>query len=159
MLNKQNKNSYQSEIISVDELVPKNHLVRKLKRALNLDFIYEEVKDLYSDIGRKSIDAVVLFKLNILQHTFVILSMKQTIKEVEVNVDYRWYLGYGFNEKVPHFGTFSKNYTRRFEDTDIFEKIFEKIVKQIIDSGFIKEENVFIDVYRWNLYKSECKYT
>ncbi|WP_372588342.1 hypothetical protein [Bacillus halotolerans] len=30
----------------------------------------------------------------------------------------------GFSEKVRHFSTFSKNYERRFHDTDLFETIF-----------------------------------
>ena len=40
--------------------------------------------------------------------------MRQTIQEINVNVAYRWFIGYGLLESVPHFSTFSKNYTRRF---------------------------------------------
>ncbi len=71
--------------------------------------------------------------------------MRQTIKEVEVNSAYRWYIDYDFYEKIPHFSTFSKNYERRFKDTDIFEKIFFRIVEEISAKGLIDETNVFID--------------
>ncbi len=71
--------------------------------------------------------------------------MRQTIKEVQVNSAYRWYIDYDFYEKIPHFSTFSKNYQRRFKDTDIFEKIFYRIVEQISLKGLIDETNVFID--------------
>ncbi|WP_144474406.1 transposase, partial [Bacillus pumilus] len=45
-------------------------------------------------------------------------------REEETNVAYRWFIGYGFSEKFPHFSTFGKNYVRRFHDTDLFEQIF-----------------------------------
>ncbi|MDK2940974.1 MAG: hypothetical protein PWP56_487, partial [Acetobacterium sp.] len=55
--------------------------------------------------------------------------MRQTIRDVEVNIAYRWFLGLDFNEAVPHFTTFGKNYSRRFKDTDLFEQIFMKILE------------------------------
>ena len=128
MMSKKNTiDKKQIEMISLDQLVPENHLVRKLEKAIDLRFIYPLVKDLYSAVGKESIDPVVLIKLNIIQYTFGIRSMRQTIKEIEVNNAYRWYIGYGFNEKIPHFSTFSKNYTRRFEGTDLFERIFNQV--------------------------------
>ncbi len=83
----------QMEIAALDDLVPENHLVRQVEAAINLDFIYPIVEPTYSkETGRPSIDPVVLIKLIMLQHLFGIPSMRQTIKEVEVNVAYRWYL-------------------------------------------------------------------
>ena len=52
--------------------------------------------------------------------------MRQTIREIEVNVAYRWFLGYSLTEKIPHFSTFNKNYERRFKNTDLFESIFKE---------------------------------
>jgi len=99
-------NKKQIEMLSLDQLVPEEHLVRKLEKAIDLSFIYPLVKELYSPFGAESIDPVVLIKLNIIQYTFGIRSMRQTIKEIEVNNAYRWYIGYGLNEKPPHFSTF-----------------------------------------------------
>ena len=135
----------QVEILSLDQLVPEEHLVRKIEKAIDLSFIYPLVKDLYSPFGAESIDPVVLIKLNIIQYTFGIRSMRQTIKEIEVNTAYRWYIGYGLTERIPHFSTFSKNYARRFEGTDLFERIFMAVVDEIIKHGFIDDENAFID--------------
>jgi|LSQX01.2.fsa_nt_gb transposase len=109
----------QVEMISLDEVVPEHHLVRKIDKHIDFTFIYDLVRDKYCpDNGRPGIDPVVLMKLVILQYMFGIKSMRQTIKEVEVNVAYRWFLGLGFNDPVPHFTTFGKNYERRFKDTD-----------------------------------------
>lgn len=138
-------NKFQLEMLCLDGLVPEEHLVRKLEEAIDLTFIHELVIDLYSPYGKESIDPIVLIKLNIIQYLFGIRSMRQTIKEVEVNAAYRWYIGYGLSEKIPHFSTFSKNYARRFEGTDLFEQIFTKVIAEIIKHGFIDEENVFID--------------
>jgi transposase len=134
------------QMIDIDSLVPKNHLVRLVDKVIDFDFIREIVKDYYSDnLGRPSIDPVVLFKIVFIQFLFGIKSMRQTIKEINVNVAYRWFLGYGFTEPIPHFSTFGKNYIRRFKDTDVFEQIFKKILAMLIENGFIKEETYFID--------------
>lgn len=135
----------QIELLSIDDLVPKNHLVRKLDAAINLDFIYDEVKDLYKPYGRESIDPVVLIKIVMIQYIFGIRSMRQTLKEIEVNFAYRWYIGYNMHEQLSHFSTFSKNYARRFKDIDLFEKIFAKILSEVNKYGFIDDENIFID--------------
>jgi IS5 family transposase len=58
---------------------------------------------------------------------------------------YRWFLGFGFYDKVPHFSTFGKNYERRFKDTDLFEQIFYRILKEASDKKLISSEHVFID--------------
>lgn len=144
-INKSDKRN-QVEIISIDQLVPKDHLVRKLDACIDFSFIYDLVKDMYStETGRPSIDPVVLFKIVFIQYIFGIKSMRQTITEIETNVAYRWFLGYGLHDKIPHFTTFGKNYVRRFKDTDVFEKIFMRILEQAIDAGFIDTDAVFID--------------
>lgn len=71
--------------------------------------------------------------------------MRQTIKEIQVNIAYRWYIGYGFDEQIPHFSTFGKNYKRRFEGTDIFDEIFKQILTEVAKCNFLDEENVFVD--------------
>ena len=53
--------------------------------------------------------------------------MRQTIKEIEVNIAYRWFLGLDFYDKVPHFTTFSKNYRRGFKETNIFKEVFDRL--------------------------------
>lgn len=145
MTKKNDNNRFQIEFNCLDDLVPKDHLVRKIDRAINFDFIYDEVKDLYSAVGAPSIDPVVLIKIVMIQYLFGIQSMRQTIKEIEVNFAYRWFIGYSFNEKIPHFSTFSKNYERRFKDTDLFNRIFTKILEEIIKHGFIDLSEVYID--------------
>ncbi|MCK1981964.1 MULTISPECIES: IS1182 family transposase [Peribacillus] len=135
----------QLEMITLDQLVPANHLVRKMEASIDFTFIYDLVIDMYSEVGRPSIDPVILVKLTFIQYTFGIRSMRKTIEEVETNMAYRWFLGYGFHDKVPHFSTFGKNYERRFKDTVLFEQIFYRILMTAADRKLISAEHVFVD--------------
>lgn len=129
-----------------EAMVPQNHLLRAVHDSMDFDFIYEEVKDMYSEThGRPSVDPVVLIKILMLQAMYGIRSMRQTIQEIEVNLAYRWFLGYGIYEQIPHFSTFGKNYVRRFQESDLFDKIFERVVEEAIQCGFIEADVVFID--------------
>jgi len=145
MTKNQSHEREQLEMLTIDQLVPENHLVRKLESAIDFSFIYPMVEHLYSGLGRPSIDPVVLFNITFIQYIFGIRSMRQTIKEIETNMAYRWFLGFSFYTEVPHFSTFGKNYERRFYDTDVFEQIFYRILKEIMDKGLLSPEHVFVD--------------
>lgn len=141
-----NDKKTQIQMISLDQLVPEDHILRKIDRYIDFSFIYDLVEEKYSaDIGRPSIDPVVLVKIGLIQFMFGIKSMRQTIKEIEVNVAYRWFLGLDFYDKVPHFSTFGKNYKRRFEGTDLFEQIFMEILMQCMRCKVINTDTVFVD--------------
>ena len=144
---KNRTNQSQIKFLCLEDLVPANHLLRDIDRAIDFSFIYDEVKGLYSEIdwGKPGIDPVCLFKIVFIQYIFGIRSMRQTIKEIEVNMAYRWFIGYDIGEAIPHFSTFGKNYTRRFKDTDIFERIFAGILHEAVRSGFVDASAVFID--------------
>lgn len=134
MARESGKKREQIQIMSLDDLVPQEHLVRKLEAALDWTFIYELVEEKYSeDSGRPSIDPVVLIKLPVIQYMFGLRSMRQTIREAEVNTAYRWFLGLDIQEPIPHFSTFGKNYSRRFKDTDLFEQIFQHILDGVVN--------------------------
>ena len=130
----------------MDDLVPKDHMLRKIDRAICWDFIYDLVEDKYSpDQGRPSLDPVLLIKIPFIQYLYGIRSMRQTIKDIEVNVAYRWFLGLDMLQPVPHFTTFGKNYTRRFKDTDLFEQIFQKILGECYRFKLVDPTEVFVD--------------
>ena len=148
MYRKKDKNSQREiKLVCIEDLVPENHILREIYASIDFDFIYDEVKGLYSEIdwGKPGIDPVSLFKIVFIQYLFGIRSMQQTIKEIEVNVAYRWFIGYDIGEKIPHFSTFGKNYTRRFQETDVFERIFTHILNEAVDCDFVDASEVFID--------------
>ena len=141
-------NNIQSELIlyTMEDLVPKDSLFRKIERYIDFSFIYKEVKDLYcKNNGRPSIDPVVLFKLVFIQALDGLKSMRKTCEKIKVDAEYRWFLGIPFGKETPHYSTFSQNYIRRFKGTDIFEKIFVNIVEQAIKYNLVKGETFFTD--------------
>lgn len=148
----------QIEFNSLEDLVPKDHLLRKVDQAIDFNFIYNEVSELYSDFGRPSIDPVVLIKIVLIQYLFGIPSMRQTIKEIQVNVAYRWFIGYSISEPIPHFSTFGKNYERRFGETDLFTKIFTEILKIAESEGLIAPEQIYIDSTHMKASANKKKY-
>ena len=136
----------QVQIVCMEDLVPQNHLLRIIDKAIDWRFIYDLVEDKYSpDFGRPSMDPVVLIKIPFIQYLYGIRSMRQTMKEIEVNVAYRWFLGLEMQEPVPHFSTFGKNYTRRFKDTDLFEQIFSHILMECYKFKLVDPTEVFVD--------------
>ena len=89
MLKREQEQRQAIEMLCVDMLVPKDHLLRKIDAAVDFTHIYDLVEDLYcEDNGRPSCDPVVLFKLVLIQHLFGIRSLRQTMKDAEVNVAY-----------------------------------------------------------------------
>ena len=140
------KKREQIQMFCMDDMVPQDHLLRIIDKAINWNFIYDLVVDKYcSDNGRPSMDPVMLIKLPFIQYLYGIRSMRQTVKEIEVNVAYRWFLGLDMLDKVPHFSTFGKNYTRRFKDTDLFEQIFSHILQECYKFKLIDPSEVFVD--------------
>ena len=140
------KNRTQIQMFCIDDLVPHNHLLRIIDKAIDWTFIYDLVEDKYShDNGRPSMDPVSLIKIPFIQYLYGIRSMRQTIKEIEVNVAYRWFIGLELTDPVPHFSTFGKNYTRRFKDTDLFEQIFQHILEECYRFKLVDPTEVFVD--------------
>jgi transposase len=133
------------EIMCTEMLVPKEHLLRKIDAAVDFRRIYEIVGDLYcKDNGRPSIDPIVLFKIVLIQHLYGIRSLRQTVSEIEMNIAYRWFLGYRISEPIPHFATVSYNFRHRF-NSDTVERIFCWILDEVNHAGYLSPEVVYID--------------
>ena len=140
------KKREQIQFLCMDDMVPQNHLLRMIDKAIDWSFIYDLVVDKYSqDNGRPSMDPVMLIKIPFIQYLYGIKSMRQTCREIEVNVAYRWFLGLDMLDKAPHFSTFGKNYTRRFQDTDLFEQIFSHILRECYKFKLVDPAEVFVD--------------
>lgn len=140
------KKREQIQMFCMDDMVPQDHMLRLIDKAINWNFIYDLVEDKYCfDNGRPSMDPVMLIKIPFIQYLYGIKSMRQTIKEIEVNVAYRWFLGLDMLDPVPHFSTFGKNYTRRFKGTDLFEQIFAKILEDCMKFHLVDTSTIFVD--------------
>lgn len=134
--NREKQQAY--EFVSIEELVPQDHLLRKVDKYIDFSFIDEKVRPLYcADNGRPAIDPVVLFKMIFLGYFYGIRSERQLEREIQTNVAYRWFLGLGLTDKVPDHTTISWNRRTRFKDTNIFQDIFDEIVLQAIQHRMV----------------------
>jgi len=146
MLREPRPHQHRLEMVTLEELVPKDHLLRKIDRYIDFSFIHDEVRHLYcEDNGRPAVDPVQLFKMLFIGYLFGIRSERQLVREIQVNVAYRWFLELGLTDKVIDASTFSQNRRRRFEGSGIEQRIFDRIVEQAIDQGLIRGEALFTD--------------
>jgi len=133
------------KIVCLEELVPQDHLLRKIEKAVNFDDIYPMMKSYYCENnGRPAVDPVMLVKIVLIWHLFGLRSLRQTMKEIAVNLAYRWFLGLGIDTPVPHFATVSYAFATRFP-SELSERIFAWVLETAVEKGFIKAENIFID--------------
>lgn len=127
----------------LEDLVPNDHIVRKLENALDLSFLYNLTREYYSHEGKPSIDPIVLFKLHIICYFFNFQSERWLFKELQVNLAYRWYIGYDLDEQIPDHSIMTK--ARRRFPCDIFKQIFEKIIEQCREKDLISGKYLFFD--------------
>ena len=133
------------EFVVIDQLVPKEHLLRKIDAAVDFTQLYEMVEPLYcEDNGRPSIDPVVLFKMVLIQHLYGLPSLRRTAEEVSANICYRWFLGYTLQEETPHFSTVSYNFRHRFTEETV-DRVFAWILDEVAKAGYLSPKAVFID--------------
>lgn len=126
------------ELVSIEDLVPADHMLRKIDKYIDFSFIEAKVRHLYSqDNGRPAIDPLVLFKMIFLGYFYGIRSERQLEREVQTNIAYRWFLGLGLADRVPDHTTISWNRRTRFKDTSVFQDIFDEIVLQAVSHRMV----------------------
>ena len=132
-------------ITDIEALVPKDHLLRKIEKIMDYDWLYERLEPYYNhDVGRPGTDPVVLIKMVLIQHLFGIVSLRKTYQEIIVNVAYRWFLGYGLLDEIPHFATVSYAFCKRFPP-DLAEEIFGHILNKALNHRMVDPKEIYID--------------
>ncbi|MEI7814907.1 MAG: IS1182 family transposase [Coriobacteriia bacterium] len=143
----QNTNSQtKAEFVTTEELMPENHLLRKIDAVIDFSFINELCRPYYcADNGRPAIEPEILFKMLFIGYLFGIRSERRLVSEVQVNVAYRWFLGYGLTDSIPDASVIWQNRRRRFAGTDVAQSIFDEIVSQAIAAGLVSGEVLYSD--------------
>src|SRR5262249_11198559 len=129
----------------LDEAVPDDHLVRKIGALLDLSWVYAELAPYYSEIGRPSIDPVLMIRMLIIGDVFSIRSERQICREVQVNLAYRWFCELGLEDAIPDHSAFSRARNERFRESDIFRRMFECVVASCIEAGLVGGEGFAVD--------------
>lgn len=136
----------QLEMVTLEMLVPQDHLLRKIDATVDFEFIRAQVAHLYcADNGRPALDPVVMFKLLFIGYLFGVRSERQLMRDVQVNVAYRWFAGFSLTDKVPDASTFSQHRRRRYTDATVYQSIFDAIVRQAMGHGLVGGRVLYTD--------------
>jgi transposase len=134
------------EIVSLDQLVPGDHLLRKIEASVDFSFIHDLTAPLdCADNGRPSLDPTLTFKALFVGYLFGVRSERQLVREIEVNVAYRWCLGLRLTASMFDASTLSQNRRRRYQDASIAQAIFDRIVEQAMPLGLIEGTVLYTD--------------
>jgi len=129
--------------LSLDQLVPQNHLLRQIATAIDFSFVYPLAKCYYSHTGQPSVDPLVIFKTMLIGYLYGITSERRLMNEIQVNLAYRWFLGYDFDELIPDHSVLTKARSRF--GMCVFEKFFERSIQIRAEAGLLSEGPVYVD--------------
>jgi transposase len=130
---------------TLEEYIPPNHLLRLIDKHIDFGFVRERLKDSYSDTGRPSIDPELLLRILLIGYLYGITSERKLVEELRMHLAWRWFTGLGFDQEIPHHSTFSKNRHGRFQESQLFEQLFERIVQQCMAVGLVRGDNLSVD--------------
>jgi transposase len=128
---------------SLDRRVPEDHLLRRIEQAVDFSFVYSLTRPYYSHTGQPSVDPVALFKMALLGYLYGLASERRLAQEVELNLAYRWFLGYDLDEATPNHSVLSK--ARRRFGKQVYEEFFRQVVLQCETAGLIEGTTVYLD--------------
>ena len=129
----------------LDEAVPNDHPVREIAAVLDLSWVHSELAPYYSQLGRPSIDPVLMIRMLIVGYVFAIRSERSLCRDVQVNLAYRWFCGLSIEDKIPDHSAFSRARNERFRDSGIFRRVFERVVAACIAAGLVGGEGFAVD--------------
>lgn len=147
------------ETVLLEELVPQEHLLRKIDKYIDFSFINEICRPYYSgETGRPAVEPEIMFRMLFIGYLYGIRSERQLIEDIKVNIAYRWFLGYNIADKIPDASVIWQNRIRRFNGTDIPQQIFDQIVKQAIQHGLVSGKVLYTDSTHLKANANKNKY-
>ena len=129
----------------LEDQIPESHLLRLIDRHISFDFVREKLKDSYSETGRPSIDPELLLRILLIGYLYGVTSERKLIEELRMHLAWRWFTGLAFDQEIPHHSTFSKNRHGRFEESNVFQQLFEEIVNHCTEEGLVEGEHLSVD--------------
>ena len=129
----------------LDEAVPDDHPVRAIAAVLDLSWVHSELAAFYPKIGRPSIDPVLMIRMLVVGYAFAIRSERALCREMRVNLAYRWFCGLSIEDKIPDHSAFSRVRHERFRESDMFRRVFERVVEACIAAGLVGGEGFAVD--------------
>jgi transposase len=129
----------------LEDQVPETHLLRLIEKHVSFAFVRQQLKGRYSEVGRPSIDPELLLRILLIGYLYGITSERKLVEELRMHLAWRWFTGLGFDQEIPHHSTFSKNRHGRFQESKLFEELFEQIVRQCVEVGLVEGKHLSVD--------------
>ena len=129
--------------IGLENRIPQDHILRKIREKIDFDFIYAEVKDSYGENGNVSVPPPVILKMMLLLILYNVRSERELMNTIPLRLDWLWFLGYDLDSQVPDHSVLSKARTRW--GVQAFRSFFERIVWQCVETGLVDGEKLFVD--------------
>jgi transposase len=130
---------------SIEDHVPRDHILRAIDRFVDLDGIRQHLAPYYSSTGRTSIDPELMIRMLLVGYVMGIRSERRLCEEVHLNLAYRWFCRLDLTDAVPDHSTFSKNRHGRFRDSDLLRHVFETVVARCIVEGLASGQRFAAD--------------
>jgi transposase len=129
----------------LEDQIPETHLLRLIDKHVSFEFVRQQLQDSYSETGRPSIDPELLLRILLIGYLYGISSERRLVEELRMHLAWRWFTGLGFDQEIPHHSTFSKNRHGRFQESKLFEQLFEQIVRQCMEVGLVQGQHLSVD--------------
>src|ERR1700746_3278900 len=129
----------------LEDQVPETHLLRLVEKNISFAFVRERLKESYSETGRPSIDPELLLRILLIGYLYGVTSERKLVEELRMHLAWRWFTGLGFDQEIPHHSTFSKNRHGRFQESKLFEQLFEQIVRECVEGGLVQGQHLSVD--------------
>jgi transposase len=142
----QGKKEHQEKLFiqfQLSDHVPADNFYRRLKKLLNLDFLYRSTSAYYGKEGQKSIDPVIFMKLMLVGYLENLNSDRRIVSTSGMRMDILYFLGYDLGEELPWHSTLSR--TRKLYGEEQFVNLFKQVLKLCIDEGLISGKRQAVD--------------
>ena len=132
----------------LSQRIPKDNFYRRLKETLDLQFLYDDTRELYGKTGNPSIDPVVFrpaarFKLMLTGYLENITSDRRLMEHCSMRMDILYFIGYDIDEQLPWHSTISR--TRQLYPAAVFESLFNKVFTLCVDKGMVSGHTQAMD--------------
>jgi transposase len=126
------------------DLVPDDHILKRVDRVLDLSWLQKEVSDSYcSNNGRPSVDPEAALRLMLAGYLEGIVHDRKLMRRAQTDIAIRWFAGYRLHEDLPDHSSLTKIRQRWGEER--FGRIFKRTVAQCVKAGLVDGETVHVD--------------
>lgn len=122
----------------LEQRVPADHPLRRIRQAVNFDATRQAVADCYGNNGQVSLDPALVMKLVFLALYENVRSERDLMRQLPLRLDWLWFCELDVDEAIPHHSVLSK--ARRRWGRVAFESLFTSVLQSCVDAGLVSDE-------------------